>query len=38
MMTVYVYVMDTLPDWEIGYVTAELYSKRFLGWMRRRCA
>ena len=28
MMTVYVYVMDTLPDWEIGYVTAELYSKR----------
>ena len=29
MMTVYVYVMDTLPDWEIGYVTAELYSKRF---------
>ena len=29
MMTVYVYVMDTLADWEIGYVTAELYSKRF---------
>lgn len=28
-MTVYVYVMDTLADWEIGYVTAELYSKRF---------
>ena len=29
MMTVYVYVMDTLADWEIGYVTAELYSGRF---------
>ena len=29
MMTVYVYVMDTLADWEIGYVTAELCSKRF---------
>ena len=29
MMTVYVYVMDTLADWELGYVTAELYSKRF---------
>ena len=29
MMTVYVYVMDTLADWEIGHVTAELYSKRF---------
>ena len=29
MMTVYVYVMDTLADWEIGYVTAELHSGRF---------
>lgn len=29
MMTVYVYVMDTLADWEIGYVTAELHSWRF---------
>ena len=29
MFTVYVYVMDTLADWEIGHVTAELYSKRF---------
>lgn len=28
-MTVYVYVMDTLADWEIGHVTAELCSKRF---------
>ena len=29
MMTVYVYVMDTLADWEIGYVIAELHSGRF---------
>ena len=29
MFTVYVYVMDTLADWEIGHVTAELYSGRF---------
>lgn len=29
MFTVYVYVMDTLADWEIGYVTAELHSGRF---------
>ena len=29
MMTVYVYVMDTLADWELGYVTAELHSGRF---------
>ena len=29
MFTVYVYVMDTLADWELGHVTAELYSKRF---------
>ena len=28
-MTVYVYVMDTLADWELGYVTAELHSRRF---------
>ena len=26
MFTVYVYVMDTLADWEIGHVTAELLS------------
>ena len=26
---VYVYVFDTLADWELGYVTAELNSKRF---------
>lgn len=29
MITVYVYILDTLADWEIGYVTAELNSKRF---------
>lgn len=29
MFTVYVYVLDTLADWELGYVTAELYSGRF---------
>ena len=29
MFTVYVYVPDTLADWELGYVTAELNSKRF---------
>ena len=29
MYTVYVYIFDTLADWEIGYITAELNSKRF---------
>ena len=29
MFTVYVYVMDTLADWELGHVTAELHSGRF---------
>lgn len=29
MFTVYVYVLDTMADWEIGYVTAELNSCRF---------
>ena len=29
MFTVYVYVLDTLADWELGYVTAELCSGRF---------
>lgn len=28
-MIVYVYVLDTLADWEIGNVTAEINSKRF---------
>lgn len=29
MRTIYVYVLDTLADWEIGHVTAELHSGRF---------
>lgn len=29
MFKIYVYVLDTLADWEIGYVTAELNSARF---------
>ena len=29
MFTVYVYALDTLADWELGYVTAELNSRRF---------
>ncbi|ENZ18844.1 type 1 glutamine amidotransferase family protein [Enterocloster clostridioformis] len=29
MFTVYVYTLDTMADWEIGYVTAELNSGRF---------
>lgn len=29
MFTVYVYVLDTLADWELGYATAELNSGRF---------
>ena len=29
MKNIYVYVLDTLADWELGYVTAELNSGRF---------
>ena len=29
MHDIYVYVLDTLADWELGYVTAELNSGRF---------
>lgn len=29
MFTVYVYVLDTLADWELGYVISELHSGRF---------
>lgn len=29
MKTIYIYVLDTLADWELGYVTAELHSRRF---------
>ena len=28
-MKLYLYVLDTLADWEIGYLTAELHSRRF---------
>ena len=27
--TVYLYVFDTMSDWEIGYLTAELNSGRY---------
>lgn len=29
MSTVYLYVLDTMADWEIGYLTAELNSGRY---------
>ncbi len=29
MVTIYVYVLDTLADWELGHVTSELASGRF---------
>lgn len=29
MFKVYIYLLDTLADWELGHVTAELNSKRF---------
>lgn len=29
MFKVYIFVLDTLADWELGYVTAELNSRRF---------
>lgn len=29
MKTIYLYVLETLADWEIGYLTAELHSRRF---------
>lgn len=29
MITIYVYILDTLADWELGYITSELYSGRF---------
>jgi putative intracellular protease/amidase len=28
-MKVYLYLLDTLADWEISFITAELYSKRY---------
>ncbi|MCP4179445.1 MAG: glutamine amidotransferase [bacterium] len=29
MFTIYVYILETLADWELGYVTSELNSGRF---------
>lgn len=29
MFTIYVYVLDTLADWELGHVISELNSGRF---------
>lgn len=29
-MNIYLYVLDTLADWEIGYITAEVSSGRYL--------
>lgn len=29
MKQIYIYVMDTLADWEVGYITSELHSRRF---------
>lgn len=29
MITIYIYILDTLADWELGYVTSELNSGRF---------
>lgn len=29
MKTIYIYVLETLADWELGYITAELNSRRF---------
>ena len=32
-MNVYLYVLDTLADWEIGYITAEINSGRYSSWI-----
>jgi hypothetical protein len=29
-MNIFIYVLDTLADWEIGYLTAEINSGRYL--------
>lgn len=36
-MKVYLVVVDTLADWEIGYLTAELQSRRFFADPSREC-
>jgi len=38
MKTIYVYVQDTMADWEAGYALAELHSGRFSMLRRSRCA
>jgi putative intracellular protease/amidase len=40
--TIYLYVLDTMADWEVGYATAELNSQRYLtkpqDWKVKTCA
>jgi putative intracellular protease/amidase len=40
--TIYLYVLDTMADWEVGYVTAELTSQRYFAekkdWQVKTCA
>ena len=35
MLKVYVYVLDTMADWELGHVISELNSGRFF---KKKCA
>ncbi len=37
-MTCYIYVLETLADWEIGFITAELNSGRFLDKSKEKIA
>ncbi len=42
MKTVYLYVLDTMADWEVGYAMAELNSQRYVKehreWQVKACA
>mgnify|MGYP001566834820 FL=1 len=42
MKTIYLYVLDTMADWEVGYATAELNSQRYFtkhhDWQVKTCA
>jgi putative intracellular protease/amidase len=43
MKTIYLYVLDTMADWEVGYATAELSSQRYFRerhpeWQVKTCA
>ena len=43
MKTIYLYVLDTMADWEVGYATAELNSQRYFKerrseWQVKTCA